>query len=250
MQYAIGITPLNPLRLMPSHKSEMVSQLLFGEPVEILEENKDFWRIRMLDDDYEGWVQASQICRLTEQQPADMRLKGYAREAATITIDQQRATIYPGTPIWDQDRLGDRVIDYLGLEAVSKLPFNEQQLQIITAPYFNASYLWGGRSTAGVDCSGFIQQVYKLFGYALPRDAYQQAERGTVVDFLAESTLGDLAFFDNPEGRIIHVGIIINKETILHASGRVRMDRLDAQGIVQEKTGERTHQLRIIKRVV
>jgi cell wall-associated NlpC family hydrolase len=115
--------------------------------------------------------------------------------------------------------------------------------------YLNTAYLWGGKSVFGVDCSGFTQTVYRTLGIHLLRDAYQQATQGETVDFLQEARLGDLAFFDNAEGRITHVGILLNDHEIIHSSGKVRVDPIDNQGITNIDTGVRTHKLRIIKRV-
>jgi cell wall-associated NlpC family hydrolase len=120
---------------------------------------------------------------------------------------------------------------------------------MITLLYENVPYLWGGKSSFGIDCSGFVQQVFKLFGKHLLRDTYQQATQGESIGFLQEVQCGDLAFFDNAEGRIVHVGILLNSETIIHASGNVRVDTMDSYGIINRNTGMRTHQLRVIKRV-
>ena len=115
--------------------------------------------------------------------------------------------------------------------------------------YLNTPYLWGGRSPFGIDCSGFTQVVYRLQGISLPRDAYQQAEIGTTLSFIEESEPGDLAFFDNNEGKIIHVGIILENNHIIHASGKVRIDRIDQQGIFNKEKGQHTHKLRLIKSI-
>ena len=115
--------------------------------------------------------------------------------------------------------------------------------------YLNAPYLWGGRSPLGIDCSGFTQMVYRLQGVDLPRDAYQQAEVGTTLSFVEESEPGDLAFFDNAEGKITHVGIILEDNHIIHASGKVRIDRIDQQGVFNTEIGNHTHKLRLIKSI-
>ena len=115
--------------------------------------------------------------------------------------------------------------------------------------YLNAPYLWGGRSPLGIDCSGFTQMVYRLQGINLPRDAYQQAHIGTTLSFVDESEPGDLAFFDNKDGEIVHVGIILEENHIIHASGKVRIDRIDQQGIFNSEIGSHTHKLRLIKSI-
>ena len=116
--------------------------------------------------------------------------------------------------------------------------------------YLNAPYLWGGKTPFGIDCSGFTQMVYKLNGYKLLRDASQQAKQGEPLSFIEESEPGDLAFFDNEEGKIIHVGIMMNDNYIIHASGKVRIDRLDHLGIYNVDTGRHTHKLRVIKKII
>jgi cell wall-associated NlpC family hydrolase len=116
--------------------------------------------------------------------------------------------------------------------------------------YLNAPYLWGGVTPFGIDCSGFTQMVYKLNGYKLKRDASQQATQGEALSFIEESEAGDLAFFDNEEGKIIHVGIIMSDNYIIHASGKVRIDRIDHLGIYNVDTERHTHKLRVIKKIV
>lgn len=130
----------------------------------------------------------------------------------------------------------------------SSLPFEASDILRVTREYLDVPYLWGGKSKHGIDCSGFSQQVFKQFGIKIQRDAYQQAEQGEVVGFLLEAQPGDLAFFDNEEAKITHVGIMLGPDEIIHASGKVRIDKIDNQGIINAETGQRTHRLRIIKR--
>lgn len=84
----------------------------------------------------------------------------------------------------------------------------------------------------------------------LYRDASQQAREGEPLSFIEESEVGDLAFFDNDEGNITHVGIIMDNNYIIHASGKVRIDRLDHLGIYNPETNKHTHKLRVIKKII
>jgi cell wall-associated NlpC family hydrolase len=159
-----------------------------------------------------------------------------------------------GTPLMDADnaqRLSSTLrIDYRLIKswnAAIATPAPES-IQARATRFLNTPYLWGGRSVFGVDCSGFTQMVFRFFNIPLLRDAYLQASQGEVIGFLQEARCGDLAFFDNAEGRITHVGILLNAHEIIHSSGQVRIDKIDNAGIVNTDSGARTHQLRIIKR--
>ncbi len=236
-----------PLRAEPDHRSEMVSQLLFGECFKILEEGIDFVKIRTLDSNYEGWMQKQQFGTVD-----------FATEATSTIVDLQGAqalaedkTIFlvPGTRIRNQTiHIGNDAFKIEGALRQARIDDFEQEFKRLCQYYLQAPYMWGGRSIFGIDCSGFSQSVCGHFGLSLPRDAYQQAETGVTVDFLTEIKAGDLAFFDNEQGKITHVGVMLDKENIIHASAQVRIDKMDTHGIFNADQNRYTHKLRIVKR--
>ncbi len=251
----IGICNLSviPLRVANTHRSEMVSQVLFAEQFEILQEEKEWVYIRMFDIDYEGWLQKGQFVSLPENHFINISEGNYLVvdiAGATAFLDDKKVDLLPGTKIPKLLLQQYPGFPY-GIEGSLRRPnvidFETEFPKLIDY-YLNSPYLWGGRTHVGIDCSGLSQIIYTHFGIQLPRDAYQQAEKGEAVDFLSEIKPGDLAFFDNEEGRIIHVGVMVDDETIFHASANVRVDKMDSEGIFNKEQNRYTHKLRIVKR--
>lgn len=250
MSFATCFVPVAPLRAEASHKSEMISQLLFGECVLITDSTKDFLKVMSLYDNYEGWCAKNQLTEVDEIFYQNNHQKTTTQYLTEAEYNQQKIYIPSGSFI---GCLNNYQLNIGNTNFVFKENFsNTSKISIeeIMFSYLNTPYLWGGKSVFGIDCSGFVQQVYKTLKVLLKRDAYQQAEQGISVGFLQEAIMGDLAFFDNEEGKIIHVGILLNEETIIHASGNVRIDKIDNVGIINSQTKQRTHNLRIIKRIM
>lgn len=243
-----------PLRFEPSDRSEIVSQVLFGEHFEILEQSKQWFRIRLQYDDYEGWIDSKQSQLISETSFNQLSEDAIILNADLIEYISAPNNILIPIPLGSSLSFinhSEINITNFNFEGTKVSGIKSKDNLINTAfLYLNAPYLWGGKTPFGIDCSGFTQMVYKLNGYKLLRDASQQALQGEALSFIEESEPGDLAFFDNEEGRIIHVGIIMENNYIIHASGKVRIDRLDHLGIYNAETNKHTHKLRVIKKIV
>jgi hypothetical protein len=243
-----------PLRAESSDRSEIVSQVLFGEHFEVLETLKQWAKIRLQYDGYEGWVDSKQFQPITKDQYEQL-----SQEAIILNSDLVEYITSPNNLLMpiplgaslsflNHADINVSGFDFEGMRITGVKP--KSNLINTSFMYLNAPYLWGGKTPFGIDCSGFTQMVYKLNGYHLLRDASQQATEGEALSFIEESEPGDLAFFDNEEGKIIHVGIIMDDNYIIHSSGKVRIDRLDHLGIYNAETNRHTHKLRVIKKMI
>lgn len=242
------------LRLEPSDKSEQVSQLLFGEHFKILEQNPKWIHIELAYDGYKGWIDSKQFQQISEEEYNLLNNLPQVLSADLIeyisTPTNQLIPIPIGSSLSfiDNETINISKFSFDGIKVCGVK--DKSKLIEIAFIYLNAPYLWGGKSPFGIDCSGFTQMVYKLNGYDLLRDASEQANQGEPLSFIEESEPGDLAFFDNEEGKIIHVGILMQDNYIIHASGKVRIDRLDHLGIYNVDSGRHTHKLRVIKKII
>lgn len=253
MEYGICNLALIPLRAEPSDRSEQVSQILFGEAFEILEWRERWVRVITDYDQYEGWIGRLQFSMLghiayksLKQVPPHMTYRAVTQawkkpDNTVLYLPVASSLVFLKGTTCHINNEKFEIIGEIG---------ETEPLDITAKSFLNTPYLWGGRTHYGIDCSGFTQAVFKLQGIHLRRDASMQAEQGETVDFLAEARLGDLAFFDNEEGRITHVGILFGNGYIIHASGKVKIDPIDTQGIYSEEHKRHTHKLRIIKRLI
>jgi len=243
-----------PLRLEPNDRSEIVSQILFGEHFIIIEKDKQWSKVKLHYDDYEGWIDSKQYQIISNENYNLLCEKAIILNADLveyITVsDNSLIPITLGASLSFLNHLDVNTHNY-GFEGLQTSGVKAKSNLVTTAYlYLNSPYLWGGKTPFGIDCSGFTQMVYKLNGYKLLRDASQQATQGEVLSFIEESEPGDLAFFDNEEGKIIHVGIMLENNYIIHASGKVRVDRLDHLGIYNAEQNRHTHRLRVIKKIL
>lgn len=250
MQY--GICPLSvvPVRAIADEVGEMNSQLLYGDHFKILEQRKLWCRIRIAFDGFEGWVANNQIeiIELEDYEAIEntKNLK-YATDLISFTSDDSDILIpiIIGSSIPNIEALPN------SFEGSSKTTKCEKNQLLKTAlSYLNAPFLSGGKTPFGIDSSGFTQMVYKINGYSLKREALEQSAQGDALSFIEESEPGDLAFFDNNEGIINHVGIIMKDNYVIHSFGKVRIDRIDHTGIFNTEIKNYTHSLRVIKKII
>lgn len=257
MTHGICTQSMAPMRAEASHKSEMVSQLLFGELFEIIETQNEWVRICNEYDGYKGWLLVAQ-CHTTdiyeyEKIKRDSYNVCYDLVGVIQLDDPFPIVLGSNLPFLNKEtfNIGNKMYAYKGaFRNISHCIQNPNKIMEDALMYLNAPYLWGGRSPFGIDCSGFTQLVYKLSGIRLKRDAHEQAETGIQIHLLDESQTGDLAFFENSDGKISHVGIIMSPHKIIHASGKVRIDKIDHFGIYNAETKKYSHKLRLIKRIL
>lgn len=244
---AYCLVSCSPVRIDKSDRSEIVTQLLFGELVQIREIEAPWVHITTLFDSYEGYVDHKHLKRLSGKE-AKRWLDGITLLTnQTLLIDgpQGKQTIYQGSYIQELKEFNIGKDTFTILEDLDD-DFDSPSEAAMS--YLNSPYLWGGKSPFGIDCSGFTQLVFRNFGVNLPRDAYEQADVGMGVEY-GEIQPEDLAFFANSSGKITHVGLVLENTQIIHASGHVRIDQLTADGIINSQTGELTHNLAHIKRI-
>lgn len=257
MNYAMCYLPTIPLRLTAEDGGEMATELLFGDACVVYEHDKTWARVRNKADGFEGWVTTKMLT------PVDQ-----------AEYDAYDPTIQPVVTSYYAEAFREETGEHLLLTGGSVLPdyrpdgtFRVKDTRYRLAPshvdelrgesvletavhYLNSPYLWGGKHAMGIDCSGLTQVVFRMHGVQLLRNSSQQAGQGELVPFLQDARPGDLAFFDHHDGPISHVGIVADGGRILHATGNVHFDRLDAEGIYSEERGFYTHHLRLIKRMI
>jgi gamma-D-glutamyl-L-lysine dipeptidyl-peptidase len=254
-----AICPLSQVavRSEPSDKTEMVTQILFGETFSVLEERGNWLLVRLHLDNYEGWIDRKQSMHVSDKfiEKTNNSSNHFISDKAAMCyskIDSTYLLLGKGCQLplssGSTFHLGHKTYTTISKSKSIPKKFTVSRVAATAMDYLNTPYLWGGRSIMGVDCSGLVQIVYHVCGLDLPRDAAQQALKGKTIDFVDEALPGDLAFFDNPSGEIVHVGIITGSGKILHASGRVKIDKIDHNGIFNNELGAYSHSLRIIKR--
>jgi gamma-D-glutamyl-L-lysine dipeptidyl-peptidase len=260
MNYGISGLSIIPVRKDPSEKSEMVTQMLFGEHFEILNEMVGWCHVKLAWDGYTGWIDSKMITRINARMFSKLEKRSFAITGDIISLvpvnAEQNLMLVAGStlPVWRpylrQFTVNSETYNSSGEVFYGKQKNPRNVIISQALKYFNAPYLWGGRSPFGIDCSGFTQVIYKMVGMRIPRDAGEQVKIGIPLSFIDESLPGDLAFFDDDEGNIVHVGILWKRNKIIHASGKVRIDNVDQFGIFNVDLKRYTHKMRVMKKIL
>ena len=254
MPFAICRLSVVAVRREPDLLSEMTSQVRGGEAVEVLEHGREWWRVRLLTDGYEGWVSSRQFTAPADTAPAPVIV--FTDDLCGEAVrDEFRIAMPLGSPLpeFKEGKFilgGESWVWHGKTRGLPSGPPDKSELFAFARRFLHAPYQWGGRTVFGIDCSGFVQSVFGAFGIPLPRDSKQQVTRGTPVADLAGATPGDLVFFALPDIGIHHVGLLLPCNEIIHASAMVRIDDLFPEGIRNRETGEFSHKLEAIRRVL
>lgn len=259
MQYGINLNSILPVRAEASERSEMVTQLLFGEYCEVIEQVDSFTKIKNHIDNYIGWVDQKMITNILPSDYERLSNQPIFRTCVPMAdtfcmTDKSIYRLSAGSllPFYNHDNSSFTIADktfQIHPSFVSYLPTTSKDNIIATAMLFlNTPYLWGGKSMLGIDCSGFVQTVYSICGFNITRDASTQVKEGIHIESLDEALASDLLFFEK-ENKITHVGIYLGENKLIHASGKVKIETIDSKGIFNEMLNKHTHSLSTIRRI-
>lgn len=246
MEFGLAELSVIPGRAEPADSAEMVTQLLFGELYQILEIQDKWCKVKLLHDAYECWIARNQVHSISESDFLHLAERNAHRVQDNVATarhnSEKREHLLPFGSIIR------RIDEWEVHGSFTDGTVNQDLIPELSQQLLDTPYLWGGRTTFGIDCSGFTQVLLSMCGIDLPRDAYQQETAGEPIESLSRTQPGDLAFFAEEGKRISHVGILLSSEQIIHASGKVRIDQIDEIGITNSESGELTHELRSIRR--
>jgi len=258
LEYGVCRLSLVSVRKEPAHQSEQITQLLYGDHYSVIDKSKDakWLRISIYFDQYEGWIDATQHHYISAEyftyiNQAEFKITTDLTSSMLYNKSLQLILMGSMIPISSSELF--KMEEQFAFNGEAKNVGQKREFEFlknIALKYLNSPYQWGGKSPFGIDCSGFTQVVFKICGYKLLRDASQQASLGKLIGGLGDALPGDLVFFKNKEDQIVHVGILLDSERVVHASGRVRIDHINEEGILNLESKVYTHQLSHVRRIL
>lgn len=256
MNHGVCLLATIAMRAEPSHRSELVNQLIFGDLYEVLETKGEWLFICLQHDGYKGWINANQANFIDSEEFETLKHAPYVLSADLVHLLKNRTTgaslmIGAGCKLYFFDNqsasIAGMVFEYLGQVIIPKQ--SVRALMDNASLFLDVPYFWGGRTPMGIDCSGLMQLVFLMSGFELPRDASQQALIGEDLHLVSQAKPGDLVFFGSPDKAISHVGMVVDEGQLIHAFGKVRIDPVDHLGIFNKELNRYTHYTRLVKRV-
>lgn len=255
-KHTYGITLLSVVSLYhePSGESPLQVQLLCGAHFRIRERRAQFSRVELYEPSLQGWIRTNQYTTVEEdffQEHCLNKEKVYSNDLIGHGIMPQNGQLVPLLMGSRVDFLQELGLRYEGETIAACAPMDSlekrQQLVESALTFVKAPEFIGGRTPFGIDAPGLVQLIYRMYGHSLPFEVREQAQQGEALSFLEESRPGDLAFCQEKDGEISHVGILLGNNYILHTHGQVRVDRIDHTGIFDVQRRRYSHHLRVIK---
>jgi gamma-D-glutamyl-L-lysine dipeptidyl-peptidase len=258
MKYAVCLLSVIPVRAEASHKTEQVTQLLFGDLVVILQKQDSWCLIQISSDSYQGWVSEGQLTPISTNEYERLLTEPIYVTTDLIQVVRNLSKntsflISAGSNFYNYHEnvfeIAENRFEFMG-STIKIEEYDSAALMSNALIFLHSPYIWGGKSALGIDCSGLTQLVFKMSGKQIHRDASQQATQGEMIDLINEARAGDILFFDNDNGDIVHTGLMIDDAHIIHAHQKVRIDKVDHLGIFNSDTKKYSHKLRVIKRIL
>ena len=255
-------TPVASIYEKPSFASQMITQALMWEPVEILDETYNWYRIRQWDH-YTGWVNSFYLTDNTFEDEGGFHIYdrfcpvySEAVDDSFVISELSIGSRLPGECILEVDDgrekilLPDLASGWISRQQKPNHTLNNNIVNFATK-LIGIPYLWGGKSGFGFDCSGFVQTVYLLAGIELPRDSKDQVSYSNFVDIsIQNANPGDLIFFSEDE-KISHVGIYLNDGKFIHCSGEVKINSFNSTDkIYSESLHQKIHSVKSIQNIL
>lgn len=254
--YGVCRLSLVSVRKTPDMQGAIVTQLLFGDHYEVLQEKGEWLSIRNHFDQMIGWMEAEQHHAITKEyfeQINNADFKITTDLASTILFKKNPLTILIGSVVPISNSELFKMEEQFAFNGESKSLGQKRDFEFlkqIACKYQNAPHQQGGKSPFGIDGAGLVQVVFKICGYSLPRQADQQRLEGKKVKSLGEAMPGDVVLLKKTGTTALTAGILLDEQKIIYADGKVRIDQLLEDGILRAETKVYTHSPVEIRRIL